>query len=662
VTGLIGHAAIVVALALSLFGGTALVLGARGGRPRLLDAACRAILVHFVLVTAAFLALEFALVTSDFSLRYVAQNSSRAYALWYRIAGLWAALEGSLVLWEWMQAALAMVIVVWYRRSQPALFPYAGAVLMGISAFFLSVLAFAADPFAPLSPVPAEGREMNPLLEDTSMLVHPLLLYSGWVGFTVPYAFAMAALITGRLTEEWIVLTRRWAVGAWLCMTAGIVYGGWWSYHVLGWGGYWAWDPVENASFLPWLTATAYIHSIIVQERRRMLKLWNLTLLILTYGLIVFGTFLTRSGVIGSVHSFSQSPVGFFFLIYLGLVLVVSLGWVAARLDALRSGTDQVEGVLSRENAFLLNNLALVGICFTVFFGTIFPLLAEAVRGMKVSVGAPYFNRVMVPVGLGLLVLMGVGPLIPWRRSSWELLWRRLGWPLGAAGLVGLALLVAGVRAPVPAISLCLATLAAAAVIAEFGRAMAARRRSTGEGLVSAFVALFTINRRRYGGYLVHLGVAVVVVGLVASSNYQIQREAQLRLGEELEIGGYRLTFAGLGATDGPTHEKVHARISVSQNGRSLGTMFPALRFYPTQQTPIAEVDYWVGLREDLYVILGSFDDKGTWVTLKALVTPLVSWLWVGGGIMAVGTLVALSPAIGARRRAEVRHAEARRA
>ena len=494
---------------------------------------------------------------------------------------------------------------------------------------------------------------MNPLLEDTSMLVHPLLLYSGWVGFTVPYAFPMAALITGRLTEEWILLTRRWAVGAWLCMTAGIVYGGWWSYHVLGWGGYWAWDPVENASFLPWLTATAYIHSIIVQERRRMLRVWNLTLLILTYGLIVFGTFLTRSGVIGSVHSFSQSPVGFFFLIYLGLVLLVSLGWVAMRLEGLRSDTEEVAGVLSRENAFLLNNLALVGICFTVFFGTIFPVLAEAVSGVKVSVGAPYFNRVMVPVGLALLALMAMGPVIPWRRGSSALLWGRLRWPVGVAALSAAALVLAGIRELAPLLGLSSAVLVATSVVGEFARAIAGRRRATGEGPGRAFVALFGINRRRYGGYLVHLGVAVVVVGVVSSSNYQTQRETMLQVGERMGIGGYELTFMGLAAAKGPTHEKVYARIAVSKGGRALGTMTPALRYYPTQQTPIAEVDYWVGLREDLYVILGSFDGRGTWVTVKALVTPLVSWLWLGGAIMVLGTLVVIVPARSTGRRAE---------
>ncbi|OGK82594.1 MAG: hypothetical protein A2X53_06775 [Candidatus Rokubacteria bacterium GWA2_70_23] len=646
-TALIGHAAILVALGLALFAGAALVHAARRGLPRLEESASRAILVHFALVTVAFFALEVALVRSDFSIRYVAENSSRAYTLWYRIAGLWAALEGSLMLWEWMQAALAVMVLVYYRRRHPVFFPYVGAVLMGISAFFLTVLAFAADPFAPLSPVPVDGRGMNPLLEDTSMLVHPLLLYAGWVGFTVPYAFAMAALITGRLSEEWILLTRRWAVGAWLGMTAGIVYGGWWSYHVLGWGGYWAWDPVENASFLPWLTATAYIHSIIVQERRRMLKIWNLTLLVLTYGLIVFGTFLTRSGVIASVHSFSQSPVGFFFLGYLALVLLVSLGLVAARLDRLRSDAEEVPGVFSRESAFLFNNLALVAICFTVFFGTIFPLLAEAVTGAKVSVGAPYFNRVVVPVGLALLVLMAVGPLIPWRRSSWEVVGRRLRWPLAAAAASAMALAAAGVRDLIPIVSLALAVLVTSSVVSEVARAMVARRRATGESPGRALVGLFRLNRRRYGGYVVHLGVAVIVVGLVGSSSYQLQREGMLRVGEALEIGRYRLTFAGLDVAQGPTHEKVYARMDVSRDGRAAGTMSPALRYYPTQQTPIAEVDYWVGVREDLYVILGSFDAQQRWVTVKVLVTPLVGWLWLGGAIMALGTLVALIPPAG---------------
>ena len=643
-TGLLGQAAILGALALAVFAAVALIAGARQDRPELAAAGRRAIGVHFVLVTMAFLTLEYALVTSDFSIRYVAQNSSRAYALWYRIAGLWAALEGSLVLWEWMQAGLAVVILLRYRGRHPALFPYVGTVLMAISAFFLAVLAFAANPFAPLTPVPADGRGMNPLLEDTSMLVHPLLLYAGWVGFTVPYAFALAALMTGRLTDGWMVLTRRWATGSWLCMTAGIVYGGWWSYHVLGWGGYWAWDPVENASFLPWLTATAYIHSIVVQERRRMLRIWNLALIILTYGLIVFGTFLTRSGVIGSVHSFSQSPVGFLFLVYLALVFILSLSLVAARLDQMRgSGADEVS-VLSRETAFLLNNVALVGICFTVFFGTIFPLLAEAVTGVKMSVGAPYFNQVMVPVGLGLLALMGIGPLIPWRAGSWLALGRRLRWPLGSAGFAGAALLVSGVRDLAPLLGLSLAVLVAGCVAGEFTRGVRGRRRTADEGIGHAFISVFRINRRRYGGYVVHLGVAVVVVGLVASSNYQIQRETMLRVGEHLELGGYRLTFSGLGASEGPTHDKVFARIDVSVGTRSVGTMSPALRFYPTQQAPIAEVDYWVGAREDLYVILGSFDDKGAWVTVKALVTPLVSWLWAGGAIMALGSAVALMP------------------
>lgn len=426
-------------------------------------------------------------------------------------------------------------------------------------------------------------------------------------------------------------------------MTAGIIYGGWWSYHVLGWGGYWAWDPVENASFLPWLTATAYIHSIMVQERRRMLKTWNLVLLILTFSLIVFGTFLTRSGVIASVHSFTQSPVGYFFLIYLALVLFFSLGWVAARADRLRSQSE-LDSLVSRETAFLLNNVAFVGICLTVFFGTIFPLLAEAVRGVKVSVGAPYFNRVVVPIGLGLLVLMAVGPLIPWRRASWISLRRALFWPVVVALASGLLLAAFGIRQWPPLLGLMGAALAAASVVGEFIRGVRLRRKLGGEGAVLALLALFQINRRRYGGYVVHFGVAVLVVGLAVASGYQKEREVQLHVGESLEIGRYRLAFERLSAADGPTHVKVLAYFSVYNGHRLVGRMEPALRFYPTQQAPIAEVDYWIGLREDLYLILGSFDREGGWVTAKALVNPLVTWLWIGGGIMALGTLLALLP------------------
>ena len=642
-TSLIGHSALLVALGVAIYAAAALLLGARLRNPRLAESGARAVVVHFALVTLVFLALEYALVSSDFSLRYVAQNSARAYALWYKIAGLWAALEGSLVLWAWMQAGLAVLVLFRYRRSQPELFPVAGAVLMSISAFFLTVLAFAANPFNPLTPIPQDGRGMNPLLEDTSMLVHPLLLYSGWTGFTVPYAFAMAALITGHLPEEWVLLTRRWAVGAWFFMTAGIIYGGWWSYHVLGWGGYWAWDPVENASFLPWLTATAYIHSIMVQERRHMLRIWNLVLLILTFSLIVFGTFLTRSGVIASVHSFTQSPVGYFFLIYLALVLFFSLGWVAARADRLRSRSE-LDSMVSRETAFLLNNLLLVGICFTVFLGTIFPLLAEAVSGVKMSVGAPYFNRVVAPIGLGLLVLMGIGPLIPWRRAAWARIRRTLLWPCVTAVATGLVLSGFGVRRPLPLLGLMGSVLVAASVAAEFIRGVGVRRTLAGEGPVTALFSLFQINRRRYGGYLVHFGVAVLVVGLAVSSSYQKERETQLRTGESLEIGRYRLTFERLTATEGPTHIKVLAQFSVYNGHRLVGRMEPALRFYPTQQNPIAEVDYWIGLREDLYLILGSFDRGGAWVTAKVLVTPLVTWLWIGGGIMALGTLLAMLP------------------
>ena len=445
-TAEIGNVALLIGLVVALYGAAAVILGHRRHSRVLLESGYNAVLAHCALVTLALLTLEYALVTSDFSIRYVALNSSRNYALWYKIAGLWGALEGSLLLWAWMQAVLAAQVVIMYRRKHRDFMPYVSAVLMGISAFFLSVMLIPANPFERHFPVPADGHGLNPLLEDTSMLVHPLFLYSGYVGFTIPYAFAMAALITGRLTEEWLYITRRWAVLAWMFLTIGIIYGGWWAYYVLGWGGYWAWDPVENASIMPWLAGTAFIHSVMTQEKRGMLKVWNLTLISLTFALVIFGTFLTRSGILNSVHAFADGPVGYFFLTFLAVILLSTVTLLTYRADQLKT-EGSVDSFLSREGAFLFNNLLLVTLCFTVFLGTIFPLLAEAVRGVKVSVGAPYFDYVAAPLGLGLLFLMGVGPVIPWRGASWSSVRRNLQGP-GIAGLAGgLGAFVLGVGA-----------------------------------------------------------------------------------------------------------------------------------------------------------------------------------------------------------------------
>ncbi|MFQ5846824.1 MAG: heme lyase CcmF/NrfE family subunit [Candidatus Methylomirabilales bacterium] len=642
-TAQLGTIALWTALAAALFGAGAAVIGHRQKKFALLEGSHNAVLVHWAMVTIALFCLEYALITSDFSIRYVAFNSSRNYSIWYKIAGLWASLEGSILLWAWMQATLAAQVVLMYRRKHRDFVPYVSAVLMGISTFFVLVMVIPANPFAREFPVPTDGRGLNPLLEDTSMLVHPLLLYSGYVGFTVPYAFAMAALITGRLREEWLYITRRWAVAAWMFLTAGIIYGGWWSYHVLGWGGYWAWDPVENASFMPWLAGTAYIHSVMIQEKRGMLKVWNLTLISLTFALVIFGTFLTRSGILNSVHAFAQGEIGYFFLGFLALILLSTVTLLTYRGDQLRT-EGAVDSFLSRESAFLFNNLLLVTFCFTVFLGTLFPLLAEAVRGVKVSVGAPYFNYVAAPIGLGLLFLMGVGPVIPWRGGSWGSLRRNLVGP----GVTGLA--VAGVafgfgmRGPLVLLTYALAVFVSAVAVQEYYRGVRARRKTAGEGTFQALGQLFVRNRRRYGGFIVHFGVALLAIGIASSSAFRVEREDMLKKGEMLEAGKYQVRFDALEGSEGPTHVKVHGLFTVFNDRHEAGQMSPALRFYPNRQDPIAEVDHWMGFKEDLYVILGSFDRKGNWAVVKVLVNPMVSWIWIGGAIMALGTFLTLFP------------------
>ena len=631
------------ALGVTLYAVAASVLGARAGREDWLASARNAVLAHFCLVTLAIFLLEYALITSDFSLRYVANTSTRGSLTRYKIAGLWGSLEGSILLWEWLQALFAALVVARYTDRHRHLMPYVQAVLQGISAFFLLLMTFGANPFAPLFPIPPDGRGLNPLLEVTDMLIHPLLLYLGYVGFSVPFAFAMAALITGRVSEEWLTITRRWTVVAWLFLTGGIFYGGWWSYRTLGWGGYWAWDPVENASFMPWLTGTAFIHSVMIQERKRMLKVWNLVLVTLTFSLVIFGTFLTRSGILGSVHAFADGPVGTMFLAFLALVLFFSFGLVAYRADRLK-GHGELDSIVSRESAFLLNNVVLVGICFTVFLGTIFPLLAEAIRGTKMSVGTPYFNRVSVPLGMALLLLMGIGPLIAWGRASLNNLKRNFLKPSLAALAGGAILAALGVRQAevLAAFVFCLFVLGT--IVFEFLVGTRTRAKTTGEGLLTAFATLLLKSRRRYGGLIVHLGVVVAIIGIAVSSVYKVEREQTLKPGEILSVGPYAVRFDGLAAGERPTHILVWATLMAFKDGQPLHTLTPGQRFYPNQPSPFASVDARYHWNEDLYVILSTFERDGSSATIKVMINPMISWIWIGGGVILLGVIVAVLP------------------
>jgi cytochrome c-type biogenesis protein CcmF len=638
----IGTGALLVALALAVYGAVVAAVGGRRGRPALVESAQHAAVGVFALLTAAVLLLVYAFLTFDFSVRYVANNTSLGTPFYYRITSLWGALEGSIVLWAWMLGLYTLIVVLRHRTSARELYPWVLTVMLSIMGFFLLVMTVAAPVFARLAPVPADGRGLNPLLEDSGMITHPVALYLGFTGFTVPFAFAMAALVTGRVGDFWITTTRRWTIVAWYFLSLGLLIGGWWSYHVLGWGGYWAWDPVENAAFMPWLTATALLHSVMIQERRRMLRLWNVTLVVLTFSLTLFGTFLTRSGVIASVHAFSQGSIGIFFLSFLALVVLLALGLIAWRWDAL-GAQGELDSVVSRESAFLLNNVLLVAAAFTVFFGTVFPLLSEAARDVKVSVGAPFFNRVNIPLFLSLMFLMGVGPLIAWRRASVDNLKRNFLGPvlvgIGAAAV----LRVLGIGSVLVLVSLGLTVFVAATIAVDLVRATQARR-AMGERALPALAGLLRRHNRRYGGFIVHLAVLVVAVGVTGSQTWSVHTETTLKRGEQTELGGYRIRFDGLRESQESNHGKVTGTFTVL-NGRAAGTVLePAKKFYPQQQSPIAYVDYRLGLIDDVYLVLGDFAGDGTSATVKFQVNRMVSWIWIGGLVLTLGTLLAVLP------------------
>jgi cytochrome c-type biogenesis protein CcmF len=638
----LGYGALIIAFVLALWGAGAAAFGAARGRPALIASAQHAALGVFTLITGALLLLVYAFLTFDFSVRYVASNTNLGTPFYYRITAVWGALEGSIVLWAWMVSLYTLLVIFRHRESARDLYPWALSVMLGVVAFFALVMTVPAPPFERLSPLPANGRGLNPLLEDTGMITHPVALYLGFTGFTVPFAFAMAALATGRVSDAWIATTRRWTIIAWYFLSLGLLIGGWWSYHVLGWGGYWAWDPVENAAFMPWLTGTAFLHSVMIQERRRMLKLWNISLVILTFSLTLFGTFLTRSGVIASVHAFTQGSIGIFFLAFLALVVVFSLTMLALRWDRLGAqGT--LDSVISRESAFLLNNVLLVAAAFTVFFGTVFPLVSEAIRGVKVSVGAPFFNQVNVPLFLSLIFLMGVGPLIAWRRASVDNLRRNFLVPV-IVGLAAATLFFAvGVRSAFALLSLTLAVFVGATVTVDFARATRARRRM-GEALLPAMGGLLLRHNRRYGGFLVHVGILVITVGITGSHAWSVQTEATVKRGEAAELAGYHFRFDGLKATEESNHVKVSGTFTVTNGRTGAVTLLPAKKFYPQETAPIAYVDYRLGFIDDLYLVLGDFARDGSQATVKVQVNRLVSWIWIGGGVLTLGALLAILP------------------
>src|SRR5579863_242675 len=641
---LIGQLALALALIVAIYSIGANLLGIRRNSPDLLLSARHALWAMCAMVTVAVAALWTGLLTSDFSLEYVASYSSTTLPIQYKIAALWGGQQGSLLFWTWLLSIFTSIAIFQNRRRNPEITPWALIVLAAVAIFFLGMLNFVTRPFDLLSSVPPDGSDLNPLLQNYWMAIHPPSLYTGYVSAAVPFAFACGALITRRLDDGWIRTTRRWAIFSWFFLTLGNLFGARWAYEVLGWGGYWAWDPVENAAFMPWLVMTAYLHSVMIQERKDMLKVWNLALIGMAFGLTLFGTFITRSGVISSVHSFTQSGLGPYFLTFLILATVAYAALLIFRSKDLRSPAE-FESYLSREAAFLFNNLMLVGIAFAVFWGTIFPVLSEAVRGVKITVGPPFFNRVNGPLALGLVFLMGIGPLIAWRRTTADNLLRSFAAPVAIGVATGIVAAVAGIRQWYVLTAFSLAAFVIGTVLVEFRRGMNARRHMVSEPRAKALVNLVAKNNRRYGGYIIHIGTIVAFVGIVGSSFFRTEVKKSVHVGDSFTIGSYTLRFQGLDETYTPHAESSTALVEVLRpDGGKITVMSPAKLFYKRPQQPATKVAIRSTPFSDLYVVLAGIDDDGETATFEVFLTPLVFWLWAGGLLMVLGTVIVMWP------------------
>ncbi|MGH2378793.1 MAG: heme lyase CcmF/NrfE family subunit, partial [Candidatus Limnocylindria bacterium] len=641
----VGAASLRLALVAAACGFVAAALAAWRLDTRWLRSARWAALAALVLAVVAAVTMVGALVAHDFSIRYVAQNNARETPLFYTVISLWAALEGSILLWIVILAGAAAWVAWQGTRAVPRLAATALAVLFGMLVFFLFlVVTPAADPFVTISPVPENGRGPNELLQNHPLMaLHPPLLYLGYVLFSIPFAYAIAALVLGEAGDRWLVLTRGSALTSWALLGLGLAAGAWWGYAVLGWGGYWAWDPVENAALMPWLTATAYLHSVMVEEKRGMLRTWNLTLVIATFALVIFGTFLTRSGAVNSVHSFTQSAIGPILLGYLVAIVVLSVGllvWRAPRL----ADRGAVGAPLSREAIFLFQNVLFVTATLAVLLGTVYPLFVEALTGRPVSIGGPYFNRVEVPIALALLFLMGVGPQLPWHGASRSTLERQFALPAVGAALASVLAFALGERGAFAVLTYALAVFVLATVVQEYARGVRARRTLHGEGTAVALASLVRRNGRRYGGYVVHVGIVLAAVAITASQTRTLTVEQTLAPGGTLVAGPYTVRLESLREVREPQRTQMVADLRVTGAG-SDAALPAALTFYPNLRGPVGTPGILAGLGQDVYAVLAAYDDRSrAWATLSVRVIPLQSWLWIGAGVVGVGAIMAALP------------------
>jgi len=636
----IGYYSILIAFFFSAYSGIMLIIGIKNRGNDVIASAENAAMAVLVFLTVSATAMIYALVTRDFQIEYVARYTSRSLSLLYTLTAFYAGQEGSLLFWGWILSIFTAIVIFQNKNKNRELMPHVLLVLTTVLFFFMFLMVVATNPFKTLNYKPFDGRGLNPLLQNPGMIFHPPALLIGYVGFTVPFAFALAALITGKLDSIWIKTTRKWTLSAWAFLTAGNLLGMEWAYVELGWGGYWAWDPVENASFMPWILATAYLHSVMIQEKRDMLKVWNIVLIIFTFLMTIFGTFITRSGLIASVHSFGESTLGWFFLFFLLIALIVSLSLLIFRLPHLKS-RNQLDSLLSRESSFLINNLLFVGIAFTVLWGTLFPIISEAVRGVKITVGPPFFNSVVTPIGLTLLLLTGLCPIIAWRKTTLTKFARKLLLPLSVSGIAVVALYLYGIRSPYAFITFIICIFVAINLFMEFFTGTRTRHAVFAENYPKAFWKLVTKNKRRYGGHIVHFGVVLIFMAF-AGSFFNMEKQVSLKKGESFKIKNYTLRFDALSSYPTSSKQKVVATLTVLNDAHQVGIVSPEKNLFRGQNQPTTEVAIHTNLKEDLYVILAGYEKDSA--TFKVLVNPLVVWLWIGGGIMILGTIVVLLP------------------
>ena len=649
-TPVAGGVALNLAFGFSILTVLTLSIYARNGDQRLFLTGQRLALgISFFVFLATFI-LTYQLIGSNFNIDYVARYTSLETPFIYKISALWAGQSGSLLFWLFILSIYSTITIIQNQSKHHGLMPWVIISLAIIQMFFLVLTNFVTNPFMPTDAdfLVTNGNGLNPLLQNVTMAIHPPTLYLGYVGFSVPFAFAISALMNRDTSPLWIQSIRRWTLVAWLFLSMGIILGGWWAYQELGWGGYWAWDPVENASFMPWLTATAFLHSIIIQEKKDMLRIWNMVLIILTFTLCIFGTFLTRSGVMSSVHSFTASSLGPIFLTFVFLILVSSFGIMYTRRHELRSKR-RMESFTSRESGFLFNNMVFVVMCFAVFWGTLFPVISEAVRGTKITVGPPFFNQINIPIGLILLTLTGIGPLLAWRKTGRQSLVRNFTFPI-LSGLIGSAIfLFFGLEGTV-VISFSLCMFVTTTIFIEFFRGVRARKNKFNESIITALRRMVSKNRSRYGGYVVHLGIVFMFVGFTGHA-FDKEKEFSLKKGETEHVAGYEFQLINISEAERPNHYAWISELQVIDNkGRFITNLLPEKRIYfhknpdVNRRQPHSELDIHSTLNKDIYAIFSAVDNENGIAFLKIMINPLVHWVWIGGYILIFGTLIALWP------------------